>query len=149
MGSYYQVSNAMHVYTDLPAWEPLVKKHYHEAIKGRLSVNDPYNSEVRPYGLVDASDIFLKEVWLFCEDPLSGRVYHNSSLGHVARPLYKAYTLHKSGDTALAIRHLQSSMVECDYKLAATEWLYRRLAGQVEKRIGHGQDLTDPDAITH
>ena len=149
IGSYYQVSNAMHVYTDLPAWNPLVDRYYHEAIKGRIVVDDPYEREVQPYPLVHKPDVFLKEVEAFCEDPLSDREYHNPSLGYVAKPLYKAYALHKAGDTALAIRHLHTGMVQCDYNLAASEWLYRRLAGQYEKRFGHGQDLTDPDTLTH
>ncbi len=150
VGHYYQVSNCMHVYTDLPAWQPLVDKYYHDVFLGAIKIDDPYDKpENKPFPLVQRPETFLDEVEKFCENPTStAHSYTNRSISGIAQPLYFAYQQHKSGDTYGAINLLQRYMEQCDYKTAAIEWLQRRLKGQDEKRYAHGQDITNPDTIT-
>lgn len=150
VGHYYQVSNCMHVYTDLPAWQKLVELHKRDIFEGYQSVNDPYTKpENAPFPLVGNIENFLREVELFCDDPTTtSRYWSTPSITHVAQPMYHAYKQHKSGDTYGAINFLQRYMTPCDYKTASIEWLQRRLVSP-EVRIGHGQDLTNPDTVTH
>jgi len=149
VGHYYQVSNCMHVYTDLPAWNKLVEHYRHDVMLGAIRVNDPYTEiDNEPFPLVNDPDTFLSECAHFCEYPEStAKNYSNQSLIRVAQPLYFAYAQHKSGDTHGAINLLQRYMSQCDFKTASIEWLQRRLKTP-EVRIGHGQDLTSPDAVT-
>ena len=149
VGRYYQVSNCMHVYTALPAWEKLVETYKHDVMEGPLITDDPYsNPDNAPFPLVGNIENFLREVELFCQDPTStSRYYTSRSLPGVAQPMYLAYAQHKSGDTHGAINLLQRYMEQCDFKTASIEWLQRRLKTP-EVRIGHGQDLSQPDVVT-
>ena len=149
VGKYYQVSNAMHVYTDLPAWPKLVEKYKHDVFTGPITVEDPYEKlENAPYELVERPETFLGDVEYFCENPTStSRFYTNGAITKVAQPMYFAYEQHKSGDTHGAINLLQRYMAQCDFKTASIEWLQRRLKTP-EVIIGHGQDITNPTTVT-
>jgi hypothetical protein len=150
VGSYYQVSNCMHVYTDLPVWAKLVEAYEHDVFMGAMRVEDPYaKPENSPFPLVGEPEMFLREIEWFCEYPTTtSKIWMTPAIEAVAQPLYFAYLQHKSGDTYGAINLLQRYMVQCDFKTAAIEWLQRRLKGQEEKRYGHGQDITSPDTVT-
>lgn len=149
IGSYYQVSNCMHVYTDLPQWKELVEVYEHDVFLGAIVTADPYLlPENKPYKLVDDPDTFLQECEYFCENPTTtSKSWSNTAIPLVAQPLYHAYAQHKSGDTHGAINFLDNYMSQCDFKTAAIGWLKRRIKTP-EEIIGHGQILTNPDTIT-
>ena len=150
VGRYYQVSNCMHVYTDLPAWQKLVDRYRHDVFEGPLRVEDPYlDPKNSVFPLVGNIENFLREVELFCSEPTRTSFFYSTpSIPNVAQPLYHAYTQHKSGDTYGAINLLERYMADCDFKTASIEWLKRRLEGKEVRIIGHGQDLTNPDTVT-
>jgi thymidylate synthase len=127
VGKYWQVSSNLHVYmSDF------------EKFKG-LSIHapDPYRTVVRcPYAqdvvtTTPVVDIPLKE-W---EEDLAMWMHNPTKVGlrsqfflRTATPMMMAHRAHKKGDTLGAIEIIQSQMMnKSDWKVAALEWLERRL----------------------
>lgn len=127
VGKYWQVSSNLHVYmSDF------------EKFKG-LSIHapDPYRTVMRcPYAqdvvtTTPVVDIPLKE-W---EEDLAMWMHNPIKVGlrsqfflRTATPMMMAHRAHKKGDTLGAIEIIQSQMMnKSDWKVAALEWLGRRL----------------------
>lgn len=118
VGVYHQMSNNFHVYTD----NPMVKKF----LDLPPGVIDHYG-EVQPYPLLDPTD---NETWRMflddCESFIQGAPIATMKcrfLNRVAGPMRDYYLSRKAGapdDTLI------KWMPDCDWKLAAQQWIARR-----------------------
>lgn len=134
VGQYWQVSNNMHLYLEThgqlmenlaaQAADPFVFK----------SVSDPYEKGVETHPLMSTDpDSWESELFDFMEDPLSehGEPFLDPFFREVAVPMARAHRAYKTNKGQarfdLALAEL-ANMAECDWKLAAEEWLARRHA---------------------
>jgi thymidylate synthase len=118
-GSYTQITNCLHVYTDEPSpWE--------RCRETSLCVNDPYaNKHVTPYPLMDAGmeDKWRDDLSMWMYNPLGNYPYSNRFFEDVARPMAVAWEQHKEKKDGL--RHCAEIGAE-DWSLACTQWIKRR-----------------------
>lgn len=125
VGTYYQVSNNFHVY--LSALEPIARRAGVEArdpMLSRLLVDD---RRVARVPLVDRPEAFDYELGLILGPEPNWDLYirtDNRFLSDVALPMLRAGSIWRQ-DWGWAFK-LVSDMPDCDWKLAAAEWLERR-----------------------
>lgn len=134
VGQYWQVSNNLHLYLEThgqlmenlatQAADPFVFK----------SVSDPYEKGLQTHPLMSIDpDAWESELFDFMEDPLSehGEPFLDPFFREVAVPMARAHAAYKANKGQarfdLALDELRG-MAECDWKLAAEEWLHRRHA---------------------
>ena len=116
VGSYTQISNCLHAYTETPVWQRVKDLP--------LSVSDPYSAGmVKPYPLVTFPSIWNKELREWMECPWSGRKYEDPFFEHVAKPMAIAHHAHKESKDGL--RYI-GNVLATDWRKAAREWLERR-----------------------
>lgn len=121
-GVYRQVSNNLHLYTELYAATPYLDtppdaSHYDHYSRG----------EVRPAPLMLNGDykLFLSECEAFCSDPFNERTHYASHfLEHVAKPLAMISRSRKTkaGDGRYFAQHIRAE----DWRRAAFDWIGRR-----------------------
>lgn len=131
VGTYHQTTDSMHAYTDNPQWDKL---------KGLpLTVDDPYNRVEQagipgqislfpravPFALGAGGGEFDADNQRFLDDPFGDSRYTTPFFEQVVAPMMVAWVAHKSGATTLGITALEF-MAECDWRLAAQQWLLRR-----------------------
>lgn len=116
LGSYTQISNCVHAYTENPVWK---------RVKDLPVVcDDPYGSgEVKPSPLVTYPSIWGKELSEWMEKPWSGRKYEEPFFEHIAKPMAIAHRAHKENNDGLKF---VGQIRATDWRKAATEWLRRR-----------------------
>ena len=116
VGSYSQISNCLHAYTENPVWKRVKDLS--------VACHDPYRmGEVKPHKLVSSPDVWDKELkeWMDC--PWSGRTYTDPFFEHVAKPMAVAHKAHKDNKDGLKyVSQIQAS----DWRKVCTEWLARR-----------------------
>jgi len=116
VGSYSQISNCLHAYTENPVWKRVKDIS--------VACHDPYRmGEVQSFPLVTYRDRWDKELleWMNC--PWSGRNYIDPFFEHVARPMAIAHKAHKDSKTGLSYI---SDIKAADWRKACKEWLERR-----------------------
>lgn len=124
VGTYYQVSNNMHVYE-----EPLLKlskktpDHVdYYTVEGSTAIAIPMFEGYTP----EYEDDFA----LFTDNNLSPEEYTNPWFKNVALPMRAAHSLYREQGPEEALQHLIKNMVPCDWRLAAIQWLQRRAASR-------------------
>lgn len=138
LGAYYQLSNNYHTYIDRPDCQRLLNapEGWHQSSWDVLyAPDDRYATGVKPFSLFNGSKPAHWFDWLLdCEavvaKPYDEGVYDGRAayFGDVVAPLMIAHKLHKGGDTSRAIQAAGMCAAE-DWRLAAMEWLTRRLEG--------------------
>lgn len=139
VGSYVQMSDSFHVYTDNEAWLRLVQA-------SSLERTDHYEmNKVKPYPLVNETK-GTPYVWLEqCEEFISLKNIkflpdeYDSFFVKVAKPLKMAWDHYKNNDVDKnqridhAISFIQQDCQATDWALACTEWLERRKEVEVKE----------------
>ena len=129
MGVYRQVSNNLHLYTEL------YDAASYLSTPPVACTYDYYSSgEVRPHPLLLNSEykLFITECEMFCEEPFNTRLrYANPFFENVARPmaLVSQTRRSRSGDGRY---HAQAVRAE-DWRRATLEWIERRERARAEK----------------
>lgn len=109
VGRYYQLSNNWHLY---------------ESVESKFR-RDPlgFYPNIFPVGKNwDSWDADLRK---FMQNP-EAITYENDWFLHVARPMWRAHGLWKSGDRDGALRAMRSVQAQ-DWRIAATGWMKRRM----------------------
>lgn len=119
VGVYYQISNNFHVYTEVPGVKdfletpPDVIDHY-----GDMISTSPYPL----FTTAERWEDFLDDCESFIQDATVGQL-KTHFMKWVAVPMRDYYLGRKAGaPDASILKH----MPECDWKLAATQWIERR-----------------------
>lgn len=133
LGTYHQVSNSYHAYTDNPYW--LATKDTRGIGIGN---DDPYDSPA-----LQSYDCFTSSVWGLWEHPdalaeeivtmvnaLRANVvptvtFKNSLIKHVAVPMWCAFKEHKAGHPVSALEWADEIRA-LDWRKACRDWLIRR-----------------------
>lgn len=117
VGRYWQVSNCMHVYTEL-TW------HWQKCKDLPLSVDDPYkNGQVAPFPLITNKESWMSDLYTFMEKPWAGVRYVDPFFNKVARPMAVAHRAHKDGRNGLEyISQIEAS----DLRMSCEQWLMKR-----------------------
>lgn len=129
VGSYRQVSNNLHLYTELyPA------KKYVESPPTAEDYDWYSNGKVRPLPLMLNGDYksFLKECDIFCNDPFNQSTkYKNPFFTHVAMPMAMVSRVRKirAGDGMGYAAKIRAE----DWRRATMEWIARREIARAEK----------------
>lgn len=117
VGRYWQVSNCMHVYTELTP-------HWQKCNNLPLSVDDPYkNGTVEPFPLITNKESWMCDLYTFMEQPWRGVRYVDPFFNKVARPMAVAHRAHKEGKNGL---DYVSQIEASDWQLACKQWLMKR-----------------------
>ena len=122
LGVYNQVSDSFHVYHG-EQWDKL---------KGMSVVpDDPYSHDsldrhVTATELGAWSDDWDSDLQAWLEAPFAPVIYDTYYFEHVIKPLSLVWKMHKSVGPTTALRVLDE-MHNCDWELAAREWLTRRI----------------------
>lgn len=116
VGTYNQVSDSFHVYTDNPQWDKLK----HLAYKKHCLYS---NGTVTPYPLVDEPTTFDHELDLFLHQKEQFIGWDNQFFPEVAIPMWNCWFAHK--ETKDGYKHLQDIKAS-DWRLACKQWLERR-----------------------
>lgn len=130
VGSYVQVSDSFHVYTEQDAWRKVKNGPVH---------TDRYNTQgLSPYPLIQQGTHWRD--WLEqLSDVMEG--YDASYFDpdeidpffiEVFFPIQHSWAYHKLGETTKAIEHLALYCKAEDWKIACIEWLQRRIAAKGE-----------------
>lgn len=116
MGTYTQISDSFHVYTDLPVWQKL-KDDY-------KCPSDPYQMcYVTPYPLMNVPELFDTELKQFIACPETGLVAQNRFFANVAHPMWMTWKAHK--DEKMGLKWIE--MVKAsDWRTAGKMWLEGR-----------------------
>lgn len=113
VGRYWQVTNNLHIYTDVPkVWA---------AVNNRSFLN--YYEEVSAQRLCDYPGCFILECEEFCKGE-SG--FANSFLTYTAHPMRIAWRRYKKDNDILGALYAASRIQAPDWRLACLNWLNRR-----------------------
>ena len=117
VGRYWQISNCMHVYTELtPHW-----KKCHDL---PLTVFDPYKEgRVAPFPLVSNKESWMSDLLTFMECPWGGQRYVDPFFNYVAKPMAIAHRAHKEDKSGL---YYVSAIQASDWRMACEQWLMKR-----------------------
>lgn len=132
IGTYYQMSNNYHIYTERPDTQRLIRttgtRPTWEVLYRPVDMYDSKDALVRSlmtYEESKSSDYFLRE----CEDYVAGDltrpIYDFTKF--VLKPMMHAHALHKSGDTEGAVAALRAA-TPSDWRTSGLMWLQKRLA---------------------
>jgi thymidylate synthase len=119
IGTYYQVSNNFHMYTEFGPGQ------YAEEMHGRVSYNPYMTEETNVIPLLATGEL----MWEFlddCQKFVSGNAgaMRTFFMRRVALPLSHAYLSRKAGRDDYA--DILSDIPTCDWKLAFQKWAHRR-----------------------
>jgi len=143
VGTYYQVSSNMHVYTDPKLWQPekwLADQS--EDYRGSIKPGNPRHASIEmmgwePFPLVKDPATFDKEVMEFVERHGKDAVAHEYSepfLEKVAQPMCIAFHHHKHREYGRALSTIMNVAAD-DWRIAGTNWLKQRAEGYKKKLI--------------
>lgn len=117
VGSYYQVANNPHVYTDFGPWKK---------ISGSDKEEDPYHNGVVscfPFG--GDPENFDLDVLDFMANPEQDFFYRTDFFRDVVRPMWLSHVEYKLKNKLTSLKW--AAMIEApDWRVAVTEWLNRR-----------------------
>lgn len=120
VGAYHQVTNNLHYYLENKAcpWTP-------DLWLKDVDLQQPYNYLTLGPKLVQDPATFDREVRLFIDLDYE-REWKEPFLELVAKPLCRAFTLHKGRRYEAALNLLRVSCAAPDWQLAATQWITKR-----------------------
>lgn len=124
MGVYRQMSNNFHAYLGVYPREALV------AMASDAEKSNSYNTWpalTEPYPLSSTDENFVMDLEHFLDH---GKVDYlrKTFFSQIAGPMHAAWFARKNGRTETAME-LLSTMPDCDWKFAASEWIKRRAVG--------------------
>jgi hypothetical protein len=134
VGVYRQISDSFHVYTDQ------AQETWRKIINSPDWDKDYYQTGMQPFPLMSGFNHLDWKIWLQeCEDFCNGASPKVPFFKKVAVPMREAWVIYHSETdrntkvmrAQAAIDHLSENMVECDWRLAAMQWIARR-AGRSE-----------------
>jgi hypothetical protein len=116
VGSYYQISNNMHVYQD--TLDRLGGRNYY----------DPYLvGLVSPTPLIakdESPQHFLEDIGIWCDDPVGeASLYEFVFIEQTLIPMYKAHQLWKATKNKDAVNAVLKTVAASDWRLAAMQWI--------------------------
>lgn len=127
MGTYTQISDSLHAYTDNPQWTQL-KDAYHDHTSF-----DPYGDrELKPANLVDDFEAWDNELMMFLIQSDNGIMvtsddyWHNKFFPRVAIPMLNAWVDYKAGYRSRAHKICDTIQAD-DWRLACQQWILRRM----------------------
>jgi thymidylate synthase len=116
VGTYYQVSNNFHVYTN---------------VLDKIDIDDVGEES---YGgswatpLVSHPEVFDFDLRLFFSGtPASSGLYTNTFFPHIAIPMKEAYALWRAKKRTEALQRLAAMPAACDWRVASDAWMKRRM----------------------
>lgn len=117
MGCYEQISNCLHVYTELtPHWEKMKDLP--------LSVDCPYKSvRVSPFPLITNKESWMSDLYTWMDKPWGGQHYVDPFFNYVAKPMAIVHRAHKENRNGL---QYIGAIRATDWRLACEQWLERR-----------------------
>lgn len=128
VGTYYQVTNNLHLYTDNP-----VVKRLGSAYGRQMPIFDPYDMGMDVYPLFD-QDVSPKhwedDLHHFFDETVPVKTYKHSFFSRVCEPMKFAHQLWREGKKPVekyepALRVLSNIPAE-DWKAATMDWMNRR-----------------------
>jgi len=121
MGSYNQISDSFHVYTNNPQWKAISELPYADY--------NPYKYAVQSVPIMYNPDKWDEDLTQFLSHVDSWNMYNNTYMYHnnwfrdVAEPMYLTWRLHKEDKTGYKhYANIQAS----DWRTAAEYWLITR-----------------------
>jgi len=117
IGTYYQISNNFHAYVDV-----LMKMDLHPE-------RDPYQISANITPIVTVPDAFDQDLKAFMGGALGFR-YSNAFFELIAIPMFQAHTAWKDGARQAAVDIVNTLPVNCDWRMAAKQWMMKRLKAQ-------------------
>lgn len=115
VGTYYQISNNFHLYTDMG--------NHAELLRHPVS-NDYYRTEGYPaYPLVSHPDSFFEELAAWMDTGL--RAPKNNFFYYVADPMFYAWEQHKDGNDGGALQYIDE-IEDMALQHVCREWILRR-----------------------
>jgi thymidylate synthase len=136
IGTYHQVSNNFHVYTENPVWQRCKDLRTGSACYYERGIVQPYPLMTHP----ESFDEELKQFIVFGVNQ-TGRNYKNPIFLDVALPLWKAWCYYKGGDLQFAMKEV-AHCAATDWSLAAKQWLGRRLVKYEKRRLAEYEKRT-------
>lgn len=130
VGTYRQISDSFHVYTDQPAWKSVLDNPNFST--------DPYQDMgISPFPLFSGFRSEDYGTWLTeCEAFCEGKAVSIPFFRQVAAPVRAAWRMYKSDTSEMGIdkktravaaaNYLSNAMPECDWQMACVNWLLRR-----------------------
>ncbi len=129
VGTYYQVSNNYHAYTDI--LEKVGKPDPHPL--------DPYDrGEVGYYPMITDPRTWDTDLQGFMNDPLTQRLYSNDFFYDVAQPMANAWAWYKDKRYLPALDAVDR-IEATDWKLACGLWLKRRMEKHATRETQGGR----------
>jgi len=123
IGTYYQVSNNYHAYTDI------LKK----ISCPNPGPYDPYSmGTVKPYTMVQDARTWDTDLKVFLNDPTQKQLFSNMFFYDVAIPMAQCSKLFKEGDLMGALTNC-TFIQATDWQRACQEWLKRRILRKGQK----------------
>jgi thymidylate synthase len=117
VGTYTQISNNFHLYTDLP----LVQKYLRSPPDAYD--NDIYLTGAQVFPMLHEGET-IEAFTSDCMGLIAGRHdFYTRFVAEVAYPLMKAYLARKEG---FPIRKFMDAVADCDWKVAFQQWCVRR-----------------------
>ena len=131
VGTYYQMSNNLHIYTDFGPYSKLVDREAGKVLIDYTPKQDMYYKQhpavIKPQPLVTKAKVFDQELVEWFNDPM--RLYTNIFLTTTATPALKAYESFRQGDLERAL-YLCRTIKSPDWRIACVEWIERRIAAR-------------------
>jgi len=116
LGSYSQISNCLHAYTENPVWQRVKDLP--------VASSDPYSAGmVKPYPLITDKERWITDLNNWMIKPWSGVTYNDPFFEFVAKPMAIAHKAHKENKDGLKF---VGAISASDWRKACTEWLERR-----------------------
>lgn len=116
MGSYEQITNCLHVYTETDAWNRVKDLP--------LTVDCPYDSAtVTSFPLITYKETWMNDLLTWMDNPSLGLRYQDPFFNFVARPMAVAHKAHKDNKDGLQyINQIKAT----DWRMACEQWLKKR-----------------------
>lgn len=130
VGELVQVSDSFHVYTENESdqvWKRLVSITHYDIDPYKLDIAVPYPLFT---GWYDGHVEWQRRCEMFCE----GEVVDGSwpaFFRFVALPMRVAWEHYRNNRIDMALECLAEEMANCDWKIAATQWLERRIMSRM------------------
>ena len=133
IGTYTQVSDSLHAYTDL-FYDMYNQMEAEDAFDfySQMSLRNPYdNKAINSFPLISTDIITWEQdlTWFLCRAPMSSVDFADPFFSEVAVPLQDAWYLYKSEEYDEALIEVQSCLAS-DWGTAAYNWLNKSISNK-------------------
>lgn len=125
IGTYAQISDSFHIYTDNDAYKRLLEKPYS---------HDTYMQEsMKPFPLMDGKwnhKAWIKQLKEFINDPIhchDNPEMYDAYFHAVALPMWESWVKYKAKDYDSALKILDVHCSAYDWSTASQQWIIRRM----------------------